>query len=306
MRILVTGASGLLGLNFALQYCDSHEILGVANQHGLNEPPFELRRLDLSQPGVGARLVAETRPDLVLHCAALANLELAEQRPDLARRLNAEVPGELAAAARRSGAQMVHISTDCVFDGLKGGYAESDRPDPINTYARTKLDGEKAVAQANPQAIIARVNFYGWSMAGTRSLGEFFVSNLQAGRKVMGFTDVIFCTLQVNVLGEVLMEMVKRRLGGLYHVVSSECLSKYEFGCRIARQFGLDAGQITPVSWAEAGLKAARSPDLSLRSDKLARALDEVLPAQAAGIALFYRQYREGYAEKIKKLESRE
>ncbi len=96
------------------------------------------------------------------------------------------------------------------------------------------------MAQANPQAIIARVNFYGWSLNGTRSLGEFFYRNLSAGKNVKGFTDVLFCPLLVNHLVDLLLTMAEKDLKGLYHVVSSEHLSKYEFGCRIARLFDLD------------------------------------------------------------------
>ena len=183
---------------------------------------------------------------------------------------------------------------------MRGEYSESDRPLPQNAYARSKLAGETAVLEANPQAIVARVNFYGWSLSGTRSLAEFFVNNLLAGKRVNGFTDVWFCPLQVNILAEILMKMIGRKLSGLFHVVSSECLSKYDFGCRIARQFGLDERLVIPVSWLEGKLDAPRAPNLSLRLDKLEKALGEPLPGQTSGLSRFYAQYREGYAEKIR------
>ena len=104
---------------------------------------------------------------------------------------------------------------------------------------------------------------------------------------MFGFTDVFFCPLQVNVLSEILLRMAELRLSGLYHVVSREALSKYDFGCRIARLFGLDESLITPVSWKDGGLKAARSPNLTLRTEKLAAALGEPLPDQAPGLSGF-------------------
>jgi dTDP-4-dehydrorhamnose reductase len=253
-RILVTGVSGLLGINFALQYAGQHEVIGVANTHDLKGVPFELRQADLAQPGTAARLVAEVDPEIVLHCAAMAVVDRVEADPALAERVNGEVPGELAAAARKSGAMMVHISTDAVFDGVRGDYREEDATNPLNTYALTKLHGEQAVMAANPDAAIARVNFYGWSLSGQRSLGELFFNNLRAGKTMFGFTDVYFCTLQVNVLSEILLRMAQLKLSGIYHTVSSEALSKYDFGCRVARLFGLDAELIQPVSWKEAGL----------------------------------------------------
>ena len=299
-RILVTGASGLLGLSFGLQFCDQHEIIGVANAHPLKGLPFELRAVDLAQPGAAQRLIAEVQPELVLHCAALANIDLAESQPALARRINTEVPGEIAAAVRRIGGKMIHISTDSVFDGQRGDYSERDEPNPINVYARTKLDGERAVLQDDPDAIVARVNFYGWSLSGKRSLAEIFFYTLSAGKSMFGFTDVYFCPLQVNILGEVLLEMASRSLNGLYHVVSAEALTKYDFGTRIARLFGLDETLIQPVSWKDAGLRAARSPRLTLNSGKLASALGHDLPGQASGLSRFLSLYREGFQAQIR------
>ncbi len=301
-RILVTGASGLLGLNFCLRFAGEHQIIGVANQHGLREVPFELRQADLAQPGAAARLLAEVRPEIVLHCAALANIDQAESNPALAERVNAELPGEMAAAARAVGAGMLHISTDAVFDGEKGDYAEDDVPHPLNVYAATKLRGEQAVLAANPAAAVARVNFYGWSLSGKRSLSEQFYSNLSAGKPMFGFTDVIFCPLQVNVLGEVLLSMAQLGLRGIYHTISSETLSKYEFGCRVARLFGLDESLIRPVSWKDGGLKAVRSPNLNLRSDRLAAALDRPLPAQAVGLDRFAWEAQQGLPDFIRRL----
>ncbi len=230
----------------------------------------------------------------------MANIDQAETQPELAQRINAELPGEIAGEMRKTGGMMVHISTDSVFDGQRGNYTETDEPNPINVYARTKLAGEQAVLQANPDAIVARVNFYGWSLSGKRSLAEIFFNNLSAGKRMYGFTDVYFCPLQVNILGEILLEMAERQLKGLFHVVSSEALTKYDFGVRVAHLFGLDKSLIQPVSWQEAGLQAARSPKLTLNSDKLAGALGRVLPAQEPGLRRFLSLYREGVQAQIR------
>jgi dTDP-4-dehydrorhamnose reductase len=302
MRILVTGASGLLGLNFALQFYEQHKVIGLFNDNLLAKAPFEVCQVDLAQPGIPPSVVSDYSPDCIIHCAAMANVDACEAEPEMARYINAVVPGELAAAAYKARTKLVHISTDAVFDGLQGGYTERDAARPINTYARTKLAGERAVMDANPDAIVARVNFFGWSLSGTRSLAEFFINNLQAGKRVNGFTDVWFCPLQVTLLGEILMKMIERGLSGLYHTVSRECLSKYDFGCRIARQFGLDERLVTPASWLDGNLAAPRAPNLHLKVDKLEKALGEPLPDQAAGLDRFYSQYREGYAEKMRRM----
>jgi len=306
MRILVTGASGLLGLNLALEAAKDHTVFGQVNSHSLRFSPFTVLEADLLAPGAGDcgatldRLLEQAQPDWVIHCAALAIVDACEADPARARKLNTEVPGKLAELVARGGARLVHISTDAVFDGQRGGYIEEDEPSPLGVYARTKLDGERAVAQANPQAIIARVNLHGWSLSGKRSLSEFFFYNLRAGKPVLGFTDVFFCPLLVNDLAHILVKMLAADLNGLYHVVSSDCISKYEFGIALARRFGLEERLISPASVASGGLKAARSPTLTLRTEKLANALRQPLPGISTGLEGLYTLYQQGYPQKLR------
>lgn len=304
MRILITGASGLLGLNLALEITRRHTVFGTVNHHSLKTDAFTVIQTDLLAPGAVGRLLEHTQPEWVIHCAALANLDACEANPLLARQMNTDLPRELAVHVARGGARMIHVSTDSVFDGLHGGYTEEDIPHPRGVYARSKLEGEREVAEAYPGAIIVRVNLFGWSLSGDRSLAEFFFNHLSQGRQVMGFIDVFFCPLLVNHLAEIFIDMLERNLSGLYHVVSPECLSKYEFGMRLAKRFSLDGSLITPTSVAEAGLKAARSPNLSLKVDKLAGVLGKSTPSLEAGLDKFHELYQQGYPQRLRAMES--
>ena len=301
-RVLVTGASGLLGLNLALEASEQHQVFGVVNSHPLITDRFTVLRADLLEPGAVERVVDTAQPDWVIHCAALANLDACEQDPDLAQELNIELPRKLAAYVTRGGARLVHISTDAVFDGLRGDYSEADAPNPISVYAQTKRDAEKAVAAASQEAIIARVNLYGWSLSGKRSLAEFFFNNLQEGKMVMGFTDVFFCPLLVNDLAQVLLKMLVKDLHGLYHVVSPDPLSKYDFGVAIARRFGFDEGLVAPTLVKESGLSAVRSPRLTLQIYKLIHDLGETPPGISPGLERFSTFYQQGYPQFIQGL----
>jgi dTDP-4-dehydrorhamnose reductase len=300
MRILVTGASGLLGFNLAFEASKDHTVIGVVNSHPIQTELFEVRQTDLLAPGAVSALLSETKPDWIIHCAALANLEDCEANPDLAHLINSELPGELALQAAGLGLPIVYISTDAVFDGQRGEYVEEDATNPLGVYARTKLIGEGNVADANPHAIIARVNMFGWSLTGKRSLAEFFFYNLQAGKQLKGFTDVFFCPLLVNDLAEILLAMLEKELSGLYHVVSSDCISKYDFGVAVADKFGFDSELIAPVSVEEGGLKAARSPLLTLKSDKAAQALGNPLPDITSGLTRFYELHQKGYPQQLR------
>jgi dTDP-4-dehydrorhamnose reductase len=303
-RLLVTGVSGLLGLNLALQARDRHQVTGVlsggraAAQPGMT--PFDTLQADLTCPGEVERVLDAVQPDVVVNCAALTELDACELDPEKAYRLNTQLPRCLAEQAARKGARLVHISTDAVFDGTRGDYSEEDAPNPINVYARTKLDGERAVADANPDALVARVNFYGWSWQQHRSLAEFFFWNLFAGKTVKGFADVIFTPLLVNDLVEILLRMIHLRLSGLYHAVSCEAISKYAFGKLLAGHFGFDPDLVQPSSWQEAGLKAPRGRVLSLRSEKLSAALGEQMPGQDLAMRRFADLYRQGVPQALR------
>lgn len=301
-RFLVTGASGLLGLNFALQYCQTDQVVGVTNRHPLTGAPFQTVQTDLLQPGEVERLLDLHRPEVVLHAAALALPDQCERQPELCDRLNAWLPGRIAVACRDRGIALVHISTDSVFDGQVGNYSEADPPNPLNAYARGKLAAERRVSAVNPDALIARVVFYGWSLTGQRSLGEFFYYNLQTGRPVRGFTDALFSPLLVTDLARILHRMVHKRLSGLYHVFSSQPVSKYDFGVSLARRFGLDSDLITPALLDEGGLGAARARNLSMDVSRLEQALGEKLPDQSAGLQRFFEQHARGLPSRLRQM----
>ncbi len=300
MTVLVTGASGLLGLNFSLALHNQTRIVGVSHHTRLQNTPFSVMEADLTDRQQVENLLEQVRPDVILNCAALANLDRCEEDPELARRMNADLPGWLAGWTHRNAAGLVHISTDAVFDGAQGNYGETDAPNPLGRYAVTKLEGEQRVLSADPHAAVCRVNFYGCSPSGKRSLVEFFYNNLSVGNVVNGFTDVLFCPLYVQDLSEILWKIMQQRISGLYHVVSSECLSKYGFGMQVARTFGFDESLVKPASWKDAGLKSVRSPDLRLRVEKIQEKLNQPMPGITAGLMRFREAMQAGQPAVIK------
>jgi dTDP-4-dehydrorhamnose reductase len=299
-RILITGASGLLGLNLGLTASGQHAVTGV-DRCKLTGVPFNLVCADLLQSGMINHILDTIRPDWLIHCAALANLEACDADPILARQLNADLPGDLGMACARYGVKMVHISTDSVFDGMKEEtYTEDDPTNPVGVYPVTKLQGEQNLLAMNPDAIIARVNFFGWSLSGKRSISEFFFNNLSAGKQCNGFTDVWFCTMFVGDLAKILLGMLDKDLSGLYHATGSEAMTKYEFGIRLARRFGFDEKLIRPISIEQSELTARRSPNLRLSIHKLSTALGKEIPGVSTGLDQFYTQYQQGYPQKIR------
>ena len=299
-RILLTGVSGLLGINLALEALSTHEVTGV-DRGKLANTPFKLFKADLFDAGAVDSILDNAKPEWLINCAAMADLDVCEDKPDLAHRINTDIPGELAKACRSRGIRFIHISTDAVFDGEKDGfYTEDDAPNPINIYSKTKFDGERAVLQNNSKAIVARVNFYGWSLGGRHSLAEFFYNNLANNKSMSGFTDVIFCPMFVGHTSRLLLTMLEKGLTGLYHVVGNQAMSKYQFGVELARKFSLRESEISPKSILSSSLIARRSNNLSLSIHKLSTDLGQSIPDFSTGLNEFYTQFQQGYPQKIR------
>ncbi len=148
MRILLFGANGQVGRE-TLDLKSDHEIIAARRDDA-----------DLAVPGAAGALIAETTPDAVLNAAAYTAVDAAEGEPEAARRINAEAVGEMAAAARKCGAQFLHISTDYVFDGTQAQPLDEDaETGPLNVYGKTKCEGERLALAAHPQAVILRTSW---------------------------------------------------------------------------------------------------------------------------------------------------
>jgi len=299
---LVTGASGLLGANLVLQATPEHEVIAVSHRQRLAAPGVTSRQVDLTVREEARALIAEFAPDWIVHCAAATDIDRCEDEPDVAFRLNRDMAADVAASAFERRAAFLLISTDAVFDGEKGDYDEGDDPTPVSVYGRSKLEGERAVTAGHPQAIIVRTNIFGWNAQPKYGLAEWFLTRCGAGIRSPGWTDVRSTPILVNDLAGILLRLLASGGQGIYHVGGSSCLSKYEFGRRLAAEFALDPEQIVPASLQSAGLRAARGRNLCLRGARVERELGLRLPPIEQGIARFRRLRDDGTVDRLRSM----
>jgi dTDP-4-dehydrorhamnose reductase len=299
--LLVTGASGLLGASIVYEAIKvGRNVVGFSHRQLLRIPGAQMFAVDLTAHDALRALVAELRPQNIIHCAAATNVDWCEDHILEAEQINVQASAFLADAAHKLDAGFVYVSTDAVFDGTRGNYAETDETSPLNTYARSKLRGEQEVLRRCPSALIVRVNIYGWNAKNKQSLAEWILYQLMVNKTVPGFTDVYFTPLLTNDLAEILLTMLEGGLNGIYHVVGSERLSKYEFARRVAATFGIDPGGVAPTRVAEAKLRAPRAPDLSLSTEKISEALGHPMPDVESGLRRFRALRESGYQQQLK------
>lgn len=299
--ILITGASGILGASLvALAQEQGREVAGLYHRHRVNLPGATMLAADLTEESEVEKIFDEVRPESVIHCAAATDVDWCEDKPEEARRINVAASARIANSTSRIGAQLLYVSTDSVFDGTRGRYAETDRPMPLNVYARTKLEGEQVVLDGSASAVVARVTLYGWKAHNKPSLAEWILEELAAGGLVPGFSDVIFCPILANDLAEVLLAMVDGNLRGLYHVAGPEPVSKYEFARRLALTFGFDPARVVDTRIAERKAKAIRPRDTSLTTEKVCAALGRAMPDLDSGLRKFARLKADGYVNRLR------
>ena len=282
-QMLVTGAGGMLG----------SALVEVARNSAWGVVPVYRHKAPQTHRGIGVDLADEAamdalssvRPDLVVNCAALTDVEWCESHQEEARLVNAEVPGRIAQMTADLRVPMVQISTDSVFDGKRGAYAEVDIPRPLNFYASTKLAAESLVLAASDRHLVIRTNIFGWTSARSSRLGlaSWVLARLSEGERVGGFVDARFTPLHVNDLSAVIIEMAEASLSGLFHAGSADPVSKFDFAVMLAEAFDFDRSLIEPTVMAEVTFSASRPMDTSLDSGELARRLGP-LPPVSEGI----------------------
>ncbi|MGI9044541.1 MAG: SDR family oxidoreductase [Gemmatimonadaceae bacterium] len=294
--LLVTGAGGFLGRYVSLQAAASgRPLLGTVHQRGADDKAYPVEAIDLTGPSSARELINRVNPTIVVNCAALTNVDECEIHPDWALLVNAELPGQLAAACAERGARFIHISTDSVFDGERGGYTEDDVPSPLNSYAQSKLAGETAVRESYEEALILRTNFIGLSESGMSGLADWIASSLEAGKRINGFTDVVFSPLLANDLARLILEVADAGLCGTYNASAGNSCSKYDFALGLASAVGLDSALVDPAKLSEGELLARRPLNTSLSPSRIEEALGRSMPSVQAAITGYAAQRLAGH-----------
>lgn len=270
----VTGATGLLGSQVVARLHAEGAVV-VAFHHNSARPsaPLDRAAMDVTDETQTMRAIEAARADVVIHTAAMTNVDACEENEGAAMLLNARGAGHVARAAARAGAKCVHISTDQLWDGTQAMTTEETAPCPINTYGRSKAAGEERVLRNAENALVIRTNFFGGATLTRQSASDAILSQLASGETFSGFTDVFTTPISTPDLINAMMSLVLCGQSGIFNVTGADRISKYEFARKIAVAFGYPVDRILPISVDDLNLKALRPRDMSLSSEKFLRVL---------------------------------
>ena len=292
MRLLVTGANGQVGCELRQSLAPLGEVIAL-----------DRAACDLARPAEVARILRAATPDIIVNAAAYTAVDRAEQEEELATLINGTAVGEIAQAARQLGAMLIHYSTDYVFDGRKDApYAEDDVPSPISAYGRSKLAGERAIAQCGGRYLIVRTswiyaarghNFLKTVLRLARERDELRIVDDQIGAPTWA-RDLAAATAAMT--RQARQEIARDDFeSGLFHVTGSGATSWFVFAKAVvkqAEQYGLLArkSKIVPIASSEYPVAATRPKNSRLSGARARHRFQIALPEWEQSLAVCMRE----------------
>jgi len=275
-KLLVIGSTGLVGSKLA-STAASYGFEAYNTQNTRKSPFPNSAELDITDKEATLRLVRRVDPAVIINTAALTNVDYCEIHKDEAERVNVGGVRNLAEAARQNDSRLIQISTDSVFDGSYGHYTESDTPNPLNCYAKTKLEAERVVSDLSNFAIARPSVVHGWhsrlEAAGsnatkTMNFAMFVLDRLKNNEIVTAIRDQYNCPTFADNLAEALLRLANHHEIGIFHTAGRSCLSRYEFAVKLAEIFNYPTNMVQPVFSSDFKQLAVRPKNCCLRVEK--------------------------------------
>lgn len=282
MKVLVTGAKGQLGT----------DLMNELEKRGIESVGVDVQEMDITDGEACMRVISESKADAVIHCAAYTAVDAAEDNVDLCRRINGEGTRNVALACQATGAKMMYISTDYVFDGQgTRPWEPDDARSPLNVYGQTKYEGELAVEELVEKFFTVRIAWV-FGVAGK----NFIKTMIRLGKErgaVSVVDDQVGSPTYTYDLARLLVDMIQTERYGRYHATNEGFCSWYEFACEIFRQAGMNEVKVTPVSSDQFPVKAVRPANSRMSKEKLTENGFELLPTWQDALGRFLKEIEE-------------
>ena len=279
MKVLVTGAKGQLGT----------DLMNELEKRGIESIGVDVQEMDITDKEACMRVISESKADAVIHCAAYTAVDAAEDNVDLCRKINGEGTRNVALACQATGAKLMYISTDYVFDGQgTRPWEPDDSRSPLNVYGQTKYEGELAVEELVEKFFTVRIAWV-FGVAGK----NFIKTMLRLGKErgaVSAVDDQVGSPTYTYDLARLLVDMIQTDYYGRYHATNEGFCSWYEFACEIFRQAGMDEVKVTPVSSDQFPVKAVRPANSRMSKAKLEENGFEPLPTWQDALGRFLKE----------------
>ncbi|MBU4502674.1 MAG: dTDP-4-dehydrorhamnose reductase [Nanoarchaeota archaeon] len=261
-KILIIGASGLLGSKLYEQLSEQYKIIGTCFKNkAKNLYTYDLAKKNLT-------IFKETKPDIVIHTAGITDVDYCETNQEEAYKINVAGTEKVIQGCKLNDSKLIYLSTDFIFDGKKGSYIEEDLPNPLNYYGKTKLKSEQLVKGSGLNYIIARTSFlYGSKQ--NKKFVSWCINKLNNEEYITLIADHMRTPTLVDDIAEALNALILKKRQGTYHLTGSEKLSPFSMAVRIAEIFNFDKKYLKPITSHKLNWAAQRPKNTSLNIQKL-------------------------------------
>ncbi len=267
-KLLITGASGFLGYHLLRLAYGQYEVYGLYLSKDFDFVNAVHTRCDITNYIELGNLFDDIEPDAVIHTAAMSDADFCQNNRDISFSVNVEATKNLAGICSDFNIPFAFISTDLVFDGKKGTYKEDDARNPVSVYGEQKSLAEDEVLKIYPKAVVFRAALmFGYPEASSFNYMQKFLSLIRQGKTAKLFTDEYRSVCGAKSIAEGILLLLKNN-SGIIHVAGKEKLSRYDFGKKTVKAFGLDERMIEACSQKDIQLSAPRPPDVSLDISK--------------------------------------
>jgi dTDP-4-dehydrorhamnose reductase len=286
VKILVLGGSGLIG-NFFIRNSINHEIITTFNKTKINTSNVISKKINLPEDWAKLQnLILEKKPDVVLNSMGFPNSDFCETNKEEVYALHVKVSEKITALCSKINSKIVFLSTEYVFDGKKGNYTENDETNPINYYGHSKDLAEKITLKNENNLVLRTAMVYGLSSK-VRFL-RYVIENLRKNQEINTYDDIFNSATLLDDLANGISKAIKFDANGIYHMVGSSCVSRFDFAKTVAKVFNFNENLIKPASIVSAKLKAKRPVNTCLNNSKAVKTFNIKFSSINEGIKRVY------------------
>ena len=272
-RILICGSNGLVGqyLSKILENQFEFEILHTSNKRELylKNLKSDFTQLDITNKGDVKSLVSAFKPEIIINCVAISNVDFCEKEKETAWNVNVKGVENLISSAKIIGAKLIHLSTDYIFDGNKGDYNEDDKPNPISYYGRTKLAAENSILESGINFCILRpIVIFGFGKNLKYNFPFWVVESLREGKNISCATDQISNPTYAGQIAEGIISVIKNDFNGIYNFCGDTKISRFDLAKLCAKIFNLNGELISPITSDELKQIAKRPKNTTMDLSK--------------------------------------
>ncbi len=285
--VFITGANGLLGQKLTKDFHPHHKVIAcdLHSESCLSFPHLSYESLDITNRRQLGFQLSFYHPEVIINAAAYTDVDGCEIHKDKAWATNVGGVKNLVDFCKKQKIKLIHFSTDYIFDGENGPYAEDDPPDPVNFYGETKLESEKMIKESGIDFLIIRTNvLYGFGKNVKPNSLLWLLDKLSQNEKIKIVTDQFNNPTLADNLSSCTLGMVKKNVSGTYHIAGPEYLSHWDFAIKVADKFDFDKNNILPTKTELLQQKAKRPYRGGLKIDKAQKILETQLLNVDAGL----------------------